>query len=82
MAHNLALIGLSPLKSIHLTDISAHQFRTRLLLSGIWILTLRLIYLVGPPVIFLGGFLAKLAPVQCSYLGFLHLPESRKLIIG
>ena len=71
-----------PLKSIKLTDISALPIQRRLLLCGILDLDLAIDLSGWTSGHFLGGFLAKLAPVQCSYLGFLHPLESKKLIIG
>ena len=67
---NSCIDWFEPLKSIHLTDISALPIQNKV--SAVRDLDLDIaIDLSGwTSGHFLGGFLAKLAPIQCSYLGF------------
>ena len=70
MVHNHASNGSSLFNSVELTDISALSIQRKV--SAVRELDLDIaIDLSGwTSGHFLGGFLAKLAPVQCSYLGF------------
>ena len=58
------------LDAIHLTDISAHTTEKKVAVVRDMDLDVAIDLSGWTSGHFLGGFLARLAPVQCSYLGF------------
>ena len=59
-----------PIQSLQLTDISAHPIQSKVAAVRELDLDLAIDLSGWTSGHFLGGFLARLAPVQCSYLGF------------